>query len=793
MKTKYPLFIIFLLFFILCSFTIFAKQTIEENGFRIEAKDNYYCEPIYRGDECLIIADFLIVNTQNSNKDIYIDTSYTTKVKVDGYKDKKDKTYYKTDKDKTKTKDKVKIDKYSNKTFTVYLWTENSGKFNITVDDNNILTILDPYYNITTNASAPSYHLINGTVNTYPDYDFTQQNEISSGLSDSSDITTYETNRFTTSLNNKNFVFWEVDGNNWDNRTSAVTTINDGQNEEINHDLGADKYANLTLTDNTRFYNGDTINFYAQPNDIDKYIHITSKNTSNILAVFYVGSSKVYQWYNVTLTNISEYGVKTLLIHDGTQSGALKLKHDYITLTSSNNIGKAISVFFNYTMNSSNDYWLRTRKTTSGLANMTIFTYINSTHINTSNYKNYVITTDWDVIPINDIIYDGYSLPFRIYSQEPFSFSEVQLVEQIEDNVTPNVNYCGVSTTSLGCGDTIQFYCNITDNHDLDKVYFRITDKTSTYQEADRIINSDIFWWNKTYNYFTNITESYSFDYVNVTDFVGNNNLTYLNIDYNYTCLSCVEDWIENPYSCLTNDSYFKTYYDNNSCGTTDNLPVDNGTWQYCDYCTPIPTNTSCLDNTTNYFILEYDYLNCFSLTNLSSDNFTNITYACYPLLNELVVSYYTAFPEIAGKNDGITWLVKIPSEYFTGKEFSCLSYVKKNNQTIQTNPKLESQGIRGKEDRTAFTTINGQTSVYFTGENLKIDGIQEYVFGVKCSDGNNTKVSEYYVKPQLENLDFVGSSYLWGMTNSSSVLAIILLSIIILGILFWLWKWSRL
>jgi hypothetical protein len=106
----------------------------------------------------------------------------------------------------------------------------------------------------------------------------------------------------------------------------------------------------------------------------------------------------------------------------------------------------------------------------------------------------------------------------------------------------------------------------------------------------------------------------------------------------NIQVLECSENWIANYTACGyyngTWDKRIKTYYDANDCGSTINLPADNGTLEDCDYCTP------------NWYCNAYDYTcqnpppsnwltcvnitdskspTCCSLTNLTSDcNITN-------------------------------------------------------------------------------------------------------------------------------------------------------------------------
>lgn len=90
----------------------------------------------------------------------------------------------------------------------------------------------------------------------------------------------------------------------------------------------------------------------------------------------------------------------------------------------------------------------------------------------------------------------------------------------------------------------------------------------------------------------------------------------------------CTEYWLvqySDNTSCLINDTWraLKTYTDLNSCGTFDDLPVDNGTHVYgdCDYCTPDWSCHKC--SWHNFCLLLYDSNECFFDTGLESDGYT--------------------------------------------------------------------------------------------------------------------------------------------------------------------------
>lgn len=115
-----------------------------------------------------------------------------------------------------------------------------------------------------------------------------------------------------------------------------------------------------------------------------------------------------------------------------------------------------------------------------------------------------------------------------------------------------------------------------------------------------------------------------------------------VSVSYLSNSIICSEDWAETYSECNIADQKLKYYVDANSCGTSDGLPADNNTFVECDYCTPILINTSfsewqniseCYPNSTikqERNATEYDINNCYPITNLSEDNFTNTTHIEY-------------------------------------------------------------------------------------------------------------------------------------------------------------------
>lgn len=101
----------------------------------------------------------------------------------------------------------------------------------------------------------------------------------------------------------------------------------------------------------------------------------------------------------------------------------------------------------------------------------------------------------------------------------------------------------------------------------------------------------------------------------------------YIITDTNFTPPVCVENWTQyySPTICNSSGIQTKLYTDNNSCGTYDNLPIDNGTIINCtcpeswiQYYSPSECNSSNI-----HTILYYDNNSCGTTTNLSVDNGT--------------------------------------------------------------------------------------------------------------------------------------------------------------------------
>ncbi len=104
-------------------------------------------------------------------------------------------------------------------------------------------------------------------------------------------------------------------------------------------------------------------------------------------------------------------------------------------------------------------------------------------------------------------------------------------------------------------------------------------------------------------------------------------------IKLSYRISVCDENWQAGYTGCSISDTRTKYYADANACGSTEDLPADNGTTESCDYCTPswTETNGSSCGKDDIITATFRDANNCYETTGLQSDNNKpqNRTYSC--------------------------------------------------------------------------------------------------------------------------------------------------------------------
>lgn len=180
-----------LFLFVLMAYGVLGIS-IENADVRLTSKQVFYCEPVFRGEQCLVKAWFEVDSlTDLGLQQIKID------YKDDGQKAyaSKDTTYSLVEGSTQVANNAVQQTLSKGLSQRVYFefWTAKSGKFDVVLGKAaSPILVLDPFYNVTINSSSPSYYLVNGTSNNVSDSQYSQKLEISSGLSDSSDATKYE-------------------------------------------------------------------------------------------------------------------------------------------------------------------------------------------------------------------------------------------------------------------------------------------------------------------------------------------------------------------------------------------------------------------------------------------------------------------------------------------------------------------------------------------------------------------------------------------------------------------------
>jgi len=219
----------------------------------------------------------------------------------------------------------------------------------------------------------------------------------------------------------------------------------------------------------------------------------------------------------------------------------------------------------------------------------------------------------------------------------------------------------------------------------------------------------------------------------------------------------CYEGWFPQYATCLVNNTQIKYYVDLELCGTTEYLPYDNDTYVACDYCQPDLEfiENQCIWNGTSYFTTTYwddnNYYSCCAVTSETEDcvydsspyNETEVS-LCVDKIEQFELqideNVYLKPYERDDKVYATIWLND------TTQVFTCQSYVKtldgygvKDKRVIQINPIYEAKeksfltlDTRNYEDREFFTTNKGQATVYYTKENIVVDG-RPYLFGVEC------------------------------------------------------------
>lgn len=468
------------------------------------------------------------------------------------------------------------------------------------------------------------------------------------------------------------------------------------------------------------------------------------------------------------------------------------------------NSGVSIDPYFDYPLTNLTEkqYYLKIESGVESISTIRVIAYENMTDINSSSYLDYSINSGESFVPLNSIIYEGYDYPFRIYSisgNEDLLFENIYLLEAGNDSEEPIINNCYVDKTNLSCNEIATLYCNITDNVGILNVNFTLnntlTGVTDTHN-ANRCCNETDSWYHEhLFSGVNNETVTYDWYLSSALDLSHNLKTYDPNITINYTCLAeCNENWTAEYGECLVNDTRLKYYIDNNSCGTIDEVPIDNGTYVSCNYCSQdiVEEYSECVFNGTggqwNQTYIDNNFFSCCLITGLDSDcdiydypyNETfseNCSYLNdnFDLLIDTTV--YFGFG-IGGLNSDKTFgKIYINDSNTT---YTCISYVLDiyNENLLQTNPPYTKRISstfqivpKEYEDREFFTTQNGLANIYWTNNNLVIDG-RNYIFGVECTNSVGTRLkSERSAIVLYENINTPITRFVWIKDNITGLI----------------------
>lgn len=468
--------------------------------------------------------------------------------------------------------------------------------------------------------------------------------------------------------------------------------------------------------------------------------------------------------------------------------------------------GSHITGNWNITYDNNYTWYLSLNKISNGTSIFFVTPYIDSDNVSqvvsTSAQLSGIGTEYISVDSLMDYMTNTIGLPYtklRLTVLQSHNISEIYLTQFGEDNSTPSINECSADTTTLGCGETAILECNITDNLFVDEVFYQINDVNYTVTEHI----GDL--WQYSFSP-TGVDVSIIYDWQNTfaIDFANNTNVTDPNIQINYTCFApCIEDWVEDAVVCLTDDTYLSTYTDQNSCNTTIDLPAQNGTYPYCNYCSEnlIVSYGECQQNSTQSVdYLDLNYVTCCAVTGIGSDC-SILTYPYNETTSQACLFFNNTMDEIECQNEPNFnirekeyCLARIPNG-FLNETFKCISYVtdESTSEILQTNPEYRERSTsffdwkQDPDTREYFTPANALVNFYYTNKNLLPES--DYILTIECSSQQRTLGSSMLFQMAYEDYQFVFFRTRWLMANASYIIGGLLLLILLLGVLFMVGK----
>jgi hypothetical protein len=255
---------------------------------------------------------------------------------------------------------------------------------------------------------------------------------------------------------------------------------------------------------------------------------------------------------------------------------------------------------------------------------------------------------------------------------------------------------------------------------------------------------------------------------------------------------NCTENWILESPNCQIDNTYTKTYVDHNSCGTTSNLPADNGTTDACNYCSQnIYQNTSeCTNNgtqTITYF--DNNYASCCYITGLPEDCMI-LEYPYNDTTSQGCFYYQQQINCTMDSSPVLNTKINVNCVLPSGnEEYCCVINTYQGNNLLATSPEYSnpSQSILSiasqSETRTCFSTTNKLLNAYYTTKELRPD--TNYTIEILCNNNQTSIKTQRAITPVYHEYDWLTLRLKWlGDNLTFTLLTIpIVIALILFGI----------
>jgi len=415
---------------------------------------------------------------------------------------------------------------------------------------------VDPLYTVDY-SPEPAEHLIGGNVTWNNNSQFDLINNITIGVSDSSDLTSYDTNiyayRFFNTTNDT-YMISSSPNTNYGNDSYVIigrylgavydTLLNHDIDQGFSNMLSAKLvmyddialgFANISIQRITESWNESDATWNNKPS-VDPYIW-SQINITDIGFWEWDITELVKSIMNGTYENYGFYLNKTNPQDNNAHrfyTREFSPLYTYIIVEYVDPDGKAITGKWNQTYDPDYEWFLRVRKITNGTHNITVHAYDDNNTISTFNHVNKtLIGSGWFNINVSSLVEYETNVAGLSYTQLRFStffssnFSEIFLRKEINDTELPVFEDCQVDNTNLTNNEIARFQCNVTDNIDVDNVNGTIEGIIYDFTR-----NDDVFYYD-----FICLDTNPSIDWTLVAaeDISGNYNSTSLSISVECT------------------------------------------------------------------------------------------------------------------------------------------------------------------------------------------------------------------------------------------------------------------